>query len=407
MSETAILSAVVVPAGEAVRLEKPPGRPWADLWEMSRLEGIDYYGHADFVPATPEQLRANRAVPSGSYDVATYALYLPASATLSGEAIIVHDDRDFDADTGETMIGTIDINRPLRDNLDTAFLGVFVADPYRGHGVEEAALALARSTVLSAGRSKAVAWVSVPPPAPGEATMRPASGPGEVPASDLTVRLYADNGFRLEHVEKSSVFEIGRDAERAKTIARLAARRDEISPPDLGARTWESPIPDEWVDRFVEAFNLFEEDLPRPEALEPETVTRESLAQSESSNLERGWHTVHGILTDQAEQIVAISAIVHRGTATAGQARTWVRREHRGRGLGEYVKIVTYLAAIDSHPGLERVTTENAESNAPMWAINERLGFRVAYLEANWCSYLVDGGWTADRPGDTGKNAGA
>jgi GNAT superfamily N-acetyltransferase len=47
---------------------------------------------------------------------------------------------------------------------------------------------------------------------------------------------------------------------------------------------------------------------------------------------------------------------------------------HRGRGLARLAKIATIRACRDA--GIVRITTSNAETNAPMLAINNRLGYR-------------------------------
>jgi RimJ/RimL family protein N-acetyltransferase len=55
---------------------------------------------------------------------------------------------------------------------------------------------------------------------------------------------------------------------------------------------------------------------------------------------------------------------------------TGTMRAHRGRGLGLAVK----LASIDwaARNGIVQLATRNDETNAPMLAINRRLGYRPA-----------------------------
>jgi len=59
-----------------------------------------------------------------------------------------------------------------------------------------------------------------------------------------------------------------------------------------------------------------------------------------------------------------------------GQAFTGVRPDERGRGLGKWLKAAMLLHVRELYPDLVRVTTDNAASNAPMLAINKRLGFK-------------------------------
>jgi GNAT superfamily N-acetyltransferase len=59
------------------------------------------------------------------------------------------------------------------------------------------------------------------------------------------------------------------------------------------------------------------------------------------------------------------------------QELTAVDPRQRGRGLGKWLKAALLLKAREAYPALRVVITENAGSNAPMLAINERLGFKL------------------------------
>ncbi len=58
------------------------------------------------------------------------------------------------------------------------------------------------------------------------------------------------------------------------------------------------------------------------------------------------------------------------------QRFTGVRPEARGRGLGKWVKAAMLLHLRDLYPEARWVSTANAGSNAPMLAINTKLGFK-------------------------------
>ena len=57
----------------------------------------------------------------------------------------------------------------------------------------------------------------------------------------------------------------------------------------------------------------------------------------------------------------------HYGTA--------VLPEHRGRGLGRWMKAESIRRARERHPGLTGLLTDTANSNAPMLGINDELGY--------------------------------
>jgi len=65
----------------------------------------------------------------------------------------------------------------------------------------------------------------------------------------------------------------------------------------------------------------------------------------------------------------------HRETIVR-QMFTGVRPQARGRGLGKWVKAEMLLHLHRRHPEAQWVSTDNAGSNAPMLAINKRLGFK-------------------------------
>ncbi len=59
---------------------------------------------------------------------------------------------------------------------------------------------------------------------------------------------------------------------------------------------------------------------------------------------------------------------------------TLVRQDHRGHRLGLVTKIENLRRVIALHPERTLVHTWNAESNHPMIAVNDAMGFRpVAY----------------------------
>ena len=59
------------------------------------------------------------------------------------------------------------------------------------------------------------------------------------------------------------------------------------------------------------------------------------------------------------------------------QRFTGVRTAYRGRGLGKLLKAAMLQYVRDTYPEAKWVTTGNADSNAPMLAINRRLGFKT------------------------------
>ncbi len=58
------------------------------------------------------------------------------------------------------------------------------------------------------------------------------------------------------------------------------------------------------------------------------------------------------------------------------QGLTGVRPEFRGRGLGKWLKALMIFHVKENYPKVEIVVTGNAEANAPMLSVNQRMGFK-------------------------------
>lgn len=116
----------------------------------------------------------------------------------------------------------------------------------------------------------------------------------------------------------------------------------------------------------------------------------------------REWDRSRGATTRQRRLAVALDA---NSGETAGytelvydpqippviwQQGTAVIPAHRGRGLGKWLKAAMLERAMSDWPLATIVRTGNADSNAPMLAINRRLGFRQAWAQAIWEIGIVD-----------------
>jgi mycothiol synthase len=67
-----------------------------------------------------------------------------------------------------------------------------------------------------------------------------------------------------------------------------------------------------------------------------------------------------------------------------GQGDTGVIPKYRGHGLGKWLKAAMIQKVIAERPVVKRIRTGNADSNAPMLAINHALGFKPYIAETVW-----------------------
>ncbi len=72
----------------------------------------------------------------------------------------------------------------------------------------------------------------------------------------------------------------------------------------------------------------------------------------------------------------------------ADQSGTLVLREHRGHRLGTRVKVAVLRELGATLPAVRRISTYNADTNRPMAAVNEALGFRRAGGLSTWSARI-------------------
>lgn len=141
---------------------------------------------------------------------------------------------------------------------------------------------------------------------------------------------------------------------------------------------WVGPAPDEHVEALVEA-HVAMEDMPIDELewhIPAMTVER---VRSRDDAWQRGGRrnvTTLALAADgRGAGLSELQINTHRPTLAA-QGDTGVRAEHRGRGLGRWLKAENLRLALATEPRIEVVETYNAQSNPWMLDINVAMGFR-------------------------------
>jgi mycothiol synthase len=142
---------------------------------------------------------------------------------------------------------------------------------------------------------------------------------------------------------------------------------------------YDGPLPEAMLDDFAPQFSTMLNTMPFEGLDHGEIVV--------TPHVMRDWYArailrdehLHTILAREPDGV--ISAITdtswapHRPTII-DQRFTGVRLDARGRGLGKWIKAAMLRHVHELYPEAEWVATENAGSNAPMLAINKKLGFK-------------------------------
>lgn len=150
---------------------------------------------------------------------------------------------------------------------------------------------------------------------------------------------------------------------------------------------WEGRCPDELLDGFVALWPVMNTAPTGDLDWEDEVMTAERWRAMEddwSARQMTPWTL--GARETARGRLVGFTTMVLRARwpAVAEQEDTGVLVEHRNRGLGRLLKASMMLRVMEERPEVEAVSTWNADSNAPMLAINRAMGFRAVEEWAEW-----------------------
>lgn len=152
-------------------------------------------------------------------------------------------------------------------------------------------------------------------------------------------------------------------------------------------------LPDEWMQRYVDLFNFTNRQAPDYDDpdFEPEVASWEDRRATEELVREKGidWIT---LLTVEADGSFSGLTETYHNTHEAfmvEQGLTGVLETCRGRGLGKWLKAEMMLRFRNSNPVVQFIYTGNTHLNAPMLAINRRMGFRP-YIERSFLTLALD-----------------
>lgn len=262
------------------------------------------------------------------------------------------------------LVGALRLVLPLRDNLGVAAVSLGVHPDARRRGTGTALLREALTLARAAGREVLLGELDEPVP----------HGAGAA--------------FLRRHRATRDLVEIRRDLPLPVDEARLAALEADARRAATGYELvrWRDRVPDALLaDRAVLEERMSSDaphgDLP----VERERWDGDRVRELEASVAERGRTALSagavrdGRLVAFTDLHVPLAQPVH-----AFQGGTLVVPEHRGHRLGALVKAAVLRDLAAALPQVRRVRTYNSESNRPMVAVNEALGFVVAGELSTW-----------------------
>ncbi|GAA2136422.1 GNAT family N-acetyltransferase [Nocardioides koreensis] len=254
------------------------------------------------------------------------------------------------------------VSTPLLDNLDSATLAVHVHPGSQRRGL--ATQMVQRLEVEARERGRALlnaesVWSH-------EAGSEGAGEPGP--------EFARASGYELGLGDVKRVLELPVPAGLLDGLAAEAAPHHAA----YTLRSFAGPVPEDLVDGWARLTSTLMTEAPTGELeREPESADPAVVREDEALLARQGRRKYNTVALDARGDVVAYSdvATTEHEPGKAYQWGTLVRRDARGHRLGLAVKVANLRLLQARRPDLTQLTTYNAEVNAHMVGVNERLGF--------------------------------
>ena len=273
---------------------------------------------------------------------------------------------------GDQVVGQGQLNLPLADNRHFAGLSFTVRPECRRHGVGSSLLQHLEHLATADGRTTLCAESEV-------AAGRPDPASGLAKAHGYAVALVNLRGDLDLPADLNALLE------PLEADAAAHSRGYDVL-------TWWDDIPEQWLDQRAELASRMSTDAPLGELqTEQEKWDADRVLEQLSVLRAQGRRWVETVAVDRATgRLAAFTdlAVSAHTPDLAYQRDTLVVQEHRGRRLGQLVKAANLRALLRELPDVRRVTTWNAEVNAPMLAVNRAMGFVTIGRWTEWQKVL-------------------
>jgi GNAT superfamily N-acetyltransferase len=266
------------------------------------------------------------------------------------------------------VVGALRLIVPVQDNPTVAIVDVAVHPAHRRRGYGSTLLAEGIRLAGEWGRTELIAEVDEP----GAAT--------------------AGRAFALHHGWTCDLFETRRDLVLPPDEQRLAALEKQAREAGFGYElvAWRDWTPDELLDDRALLERRMTTDAPYGDLpVEEEHWDGARIREYEAMHVARG-RTVLSAGAVKDGRLVAFTdlQVPVANPERAQQGGTLVLREHRGHRLGALLKVAVLREVLATFPAVRRISTYNSDSNAPMVAVNEALGFERAGHLSSWSRRL-------------------
>ncbi|MEO6512751.1 MAG: GNAT family N-acetyltransferase [Nocardioides sp.] len=273
---------------------------------------------------------------------------------------------------GDLMLGTLVLWVPLEDNTEKGYLEVNVDLPHRHRGIGRALLGRAEESARADARTTLLMGTHIP---------------FEGREEHGYVRFAEACGYSLSVYEVARQLPLPVPDDAIQGWINAAAPKHE----SYTIETFVGAVPDDLVESLCTIMGQLAVDAPTGAVdFEEETMTPARYAEMIVGIEAMGRARYETVALTADREVVAHStlAMAHEGSPVVYQWGTFVHREHRGHALGLATKAVNLRAVQAARSDLTIVTTQNAETNAYMVNINERMGFRPVEVAAEFVKRL-------------------
>ncbi len=278
------------------------------------------------------------------------------------------------------VLGGVRFLLPLRDNLDAVSdVGLHVDREQLRRGIGTALASGLDQVARTEGRHVVMGWMDSQPSEAPDA-LHPRDGGYAISPSAATA-FAAAMGYRLAQAERHSVQHL--------------ADYDPVAPQvPAGYRlvSWLGATPEEHLQAMADLLHAMSTDTPTGELDFAEEVWDVDRIRERDEHLAKNTEMLVTLALREADGAVAGFTELNRlitKPAVVNQWNTLVADGHRGHGLGLVLKQANLQQLAQHWPQAERVHTWNAAENDYMWAINERLGYRIASIDSGWQKRLA------------------
>jgi len=164
-----------------------------------------------------------------------------------------------------------------------------------------------------------------------------------------------------------------------RTWADDGARRS----PESKLEVYDGPLPESLWEDFAAQSTLMLNTMPFEDLDAGHLLVTPEHLREWYARMELLGDRIHTVLVREPDGTVSAMTDMTWGSyrpALLYQMFTGVHTQARGRGLGKWIKAAMLLHLHELYPAARWVATDNARSNAPMLAINRRLGFKAHRL---------------------------